>query len=269
MYAGLLITLREGIEAFLVVGILLGYLTKVNQPFLKRYVWIGTILGVLASALLAFLFQLFAVQFSGFAADIFELLVSLAAVGVLTWMVLWMQRQSRGIRAEVEQKVQFAVSTGHILAISILAFVSVLREGLETALFLGALTVTMKDKLLLLGSVFGLLAAVAITYIIFKTTVRLDIRKFFIFTGGLIIFIAAGLLGHAVMTLEELNLVPSIIPHVWDTSRWISDEGLLGRLLHAFIGYAASPSLLHVIAYFSYALFFIYLFVKAIGPKRG
>lgn len=264
MYAGLLITLREGIEAFLVVGILLGYLTKINQPRFKRYVWIGAFLGVLASIILASLFQLLAIQFTGFAAEIFELLVSLLAVGVLTWMVLWMQKQSRTIRAELEYKVQLAVSIGQVLALSTLAFMAVLREGLETALFLGALTVTMKDPLLFLGAIFGLLAAVVITYAIFRTTVRLDIRKFFIVTGVLIIFIAAGLLGHSVMTLEELNLVPSIIPHVWDTSQWISEEGLLGKLLHAFIGYTTSPSLLHVIVYFAYVVFFIYRFVRVI-----
>jgi len=264
MYAGLLVTLREGIEAFLVVGILLGYLTKINQPQFKRYIWTGTIFGVLASAVLALLFQLLAIQFTGIAAEIFELLVSLLAVGVLTWMVLWMQKQSRTIRAELEQKVQIAISTGQVFALSSLAFMAVLREGLETALFLGALTVTMKDPFLLLGAIFGLLAAVVITYTIFRTTVRLNIRTFFIVTGVLIIFIAAGLLGHAVMTLEELNLVPSIISHVWDTSRWISEESLLGKLLHAFIGYTASPSLLHVIVYFAYVVFFIYRFVKVI-----
>ena len=236
MYAGFLITLREGIEAFLVVGILLGFLTKIDQPRYKRQVWIGTLTGVLASIALALLFQLLAFKFMGSAADVFELLISLAAVCVLTWMVLWMQRQSRTIRAEIEQKVKLAVSTGQAFALASLAFISVLREGLETALFLGALAATMKERSLLTGSIFGLLAAIVITYIIFKSTVRLNIRVFFIVTGTLIIFIAAGLLGHAVMTLEELKLIPTIIPHLWDTSRWISDEGLLGRLLHAFIG---------------------------------
>lgn len=261
MYAGLLITLREGIEAFLVVGILLGFLIKIGQPRFKRYVWFGAALGILASAVLAVLFQLLAIQFTGAAAEVFELLVSLAAVCVLTWMVLWMQKQSRTIRAELEQKVKLAVSNGQVFALSSLAFIAVLREGLETALFLGALTATMKDPQLFMGALLGLAAAVAITYVIFKTTVRLDLRKFFLVTGVLIIFIAAGLLGHAVMTLEELNLVPSIVPHVWDTGQWISEEGLLGKLLHAFIGYTASPSLLHVIVYLAYVIFFIYRFI--------
>ncbi|MBI5700179.1 FTR1 family protein [Candidatus Saganbacteria bacterium] len=264
MYAGLLITLREGIEAFLVVGILLGYLTKINQPEFKRYIWWGTWAGILASVILALLFQVLAIQFSGLGAEVFEFLVSLLAVGVLTWMVLWMQRQSRNIKAELEQKVNLAVSTGQVLALSSLAFMAVLREGLETTLFLGALTATMKDPLLLLGSLFGLLVAVVITYIIFRTTVRLDIKKFFFVSGVLIIFIAAGLLGHAVMTLQELNIVPPIIPHIWDTGQWISDEGIVGKLLHAFIGYTASPSLLQVIVYLSYVVFFIYRFMMVI-----
>lgn len=264
MYAGLLITLREGIEAFLVVGILLGYLTKINQPQFKRYIWRGTLAGILVSVVLAFLFQLLAIQFSGLAAEVFELMVSLLAVGVLTWMVLWMQKQSRNIRAELEHKVQIAISTGQIFALSSLAFMAVLREGLETSLFLGALAATMKEPLLLLGSFFGLLLSGMVTYVIFRTTVWLDIRRFFVVTGVLIIFIAAGMLGHAVMTLEELNLVPSIIPHVWDTGQWISEDGLLGKLLHAFVGYTASPSLLHVIIYLVYVVFFIYRFVGVI-----
>lgn len=260
MYAGLLITLREGIEAFLVVGILLGYLTKINQLRYKRYIWQGTIAGVLVSIILALSFQLLAIQFSGPAAEVFELAVSLAAVGVLTWMVFWMQRQSRIIKGELEKKIKIAVSTGQIFALASLAFMAVLREGLETTLFLGALAATMRDPLLLLGAFLGLLVSVIVTYIIFRTTVRLDVRKFFIVSGVLIIFIAAGLLGHTVMTLQELNIVPPLVPHIWDTGGLIGEAGLLGRLLHAFIGYTASPSLMQVMVYFAYLIFFIYRF---------
>src|SRR3972149_5354708 len=129
MIAGTLITIREGLEAFLIVGILVGYLTKASRPQFKVHVWIGTVAALAVSALLAILFQYMAFQFEGASAKIFEAIVALLAVGVLTWMVLWMQRQSRGIKGELEQKADEAISSGQAFALGSLAFISVVREG--------------------------------------------------------------------------------------------------------------------------------------------
>lgn len=264
MIAGTLITIREGLEAFLIVGILIGYLTKVNRPHFKIHVWIGTVAALILSTLLAIFFQLIAFQFEGTAAELFEATVALLAVGVLTWMVLWMQRQSRSIKGELEHKADAAISGGQAFALGSLAFVSVFREGVETALFLSALVVTSRDPQLLPGAALGIVIAAGMTYLLFRSAIRLNLRNFFIFTGIFLILIAAGLVGHSVMALQETGWLPIGTSIAWNLQGFIPDEGLAGRLLHAFFGYEAAPTLLMVFAYVLYVTFFGGQFFNAV-----
>lgn len=264
MIAGTLITIREGLEAFLIVGILIGYLTKVKRPQFKVHVWVGTAAALFVSTLLAILFQFLAFQFEGTAAELFEAIVALLAVGVLTWMVLWMQRQSRGIKGELEQKADQAISSGQAFALGGLAFVSVLREGVETALFLSALLVTSRDMQLFPGAVLGLVIAAGITYLLFRSTIRLNLRNFFIVTGILLILIAAGLIGHSVMALQEVGWLSIGTSVAWNLQEFVPNEGLAGRLLHAFFGYEAAPTFLMVFAYAIYVVFFGGQFFSAV-----
>ncbi len=264
MIAGALITIREGLEAFLIVGILLGYLTKIKRTQFKVHIWIGTLSALAVSALLAILFQYLAFQFEGASAAVFEAVVALLAVGVLTWMVLWMQRQSRGFKSELEQKADEAISSGQAFALGTLAFVSVLREGVETALFISALLVTSRDMQLFSGAALGLVIAAAVTYLLFRSAIRLNLRNFFITTGLLLILIAAGLVGHSVMALQEVGWISFGATIVWDLGRVIPNEGLTGRLLHAFFGYEAAPSLLMALAYILYVVLFGGRFLRVI-----
>lgn len=264
MLTGSLITIREGLEAFLIIGILLGYLSKINQRHLKYHVWIGAGAAILVSALLALAFQALAIQFKGTAAEIFEAAVALLAVGVLTWMVLWMQRQSRGIKGELEQKVDITLSQGQAFGLAGLAFFTVLREGLETALFISAVFVSARDNNLLPGALLGLATAAGITYLIFRSSVRLNLRTFFMVTGSLLILIAAGLVGHSVMVLQEIGWLPFGQATAWNLGWLISNDGVLGRLLHALVGYDAAPSVLMVIAYSFYVLAFGGQFIRTL-----
>ncbi len=256
MIAGALITIREGLEAFLIVGILLGYLTKTKRIQFNIHVWIGAVAALIVSALLAIIFQYMAFQFEGTSAEIFEVVVAMLAVGVLTWMVLWMQRQSRGVKGELEQKADEAISSGQAFALGSLAFVSVLREGVETALFLSAMLVTSRDMLLFPGAILGLVIAAAITYLLFRSAVRLNLRNFFVVTGIFLILIAAGLIGHSVMALQDIGWLPIGTTIAWNLQAIISNDGLAGRLLHAFFGYEAAPTFLMVVAYALYVVFF-------------
>ena len=270
MITGSLITIREGLEAFLIIGILLGYLTKINQPRLKVHIWIGAGAAILISILLTAAFQALAIQFEGAAAELFEAGVALLAVGVLTWMVLWMQRQSRHIKGELEEKVDAALTQGQTFALASLAFVTVLREGLETALFLSAVFITARDDNMLQGAAFGLAVAAGIAYLIFRSAIRLNLRTFFIVTGSFLIVIAAGLVGHSVMALQELGWLPIGTTTAWDLGWLIPNDALSGRLLHAFVGYDAAPSLLMVFAYTTYVLFFgSKFFLSALGSIPG
>lgn len=256
MITGSLITIREGLEAFLIIGTLLGYLTKINQPRLKVQVWIGAGAAFLVSILLTVIFQAMAIQFEGEAAELFEAGIALLAVGLLTGMVLWMQRQSRRIKGELEHKVEAALSQGQTFALAGLAFITVLREGLETALFLSAVFITARDDNMLPGAALGLAISAGIAYLIFRSAIRLNLRTFFIVTTSFLIVVAAGLVGHSVMALQELGWISVGGKTAWDLGWLIPNDALVGRLLHAFVGYEAAPTLLMVFAYMAYVLFF-------------
>ncbi|MBW2149397.1 MAG: FTR1 family protein, partial [Deltaproteobacteria bacterium] len=234
LLSGALITLRESMEAFLVVGILLGFLKKMNAPEFKIHIWLGTLLGLAGSAVITLLFQVLAIRFEGERAEIFELFVSVVAIAVLTWMILWMQRQSRGLRDEIEARISLSIGKGQALALAALAFVTVIREGLETALFLAALAQTTERQSLLTGAVLGVGAAIVLVLLIFQAIIRLNVRWFFIVTGWMLIFIAAGLVSHSLMVLNEIGLVPAIVDPIWNSEFLVSNESLWGKLLHVF-----------------------------------
>ncbi len=268
MLAGILITIREGMEAFLIIGILLGYLKKTRQSKFSYQIWIGSLGAIIVSIGIATLFQLLSVRFSGRTEQIFEAATALVAVVVLSWMVLWMQKQSRTIKGELEEKVQSALSSNQLLALASLAFVAVLREGVETSLFLSALANTAKSGLLL-GSILGLVIAAFLAYLIFNTSVRLNLRLFFIITGTLLIFISAGILGHAIRELEELGIVRGYLAQVtWNTSWLVADKSLAGKMLSVFVGYNSKPILLQIIAYIAYVVTFGTMFYGAINQGR-
>ena len=263
MIAGMLITIREGLEAFLITGILLGYLRKVGRPALSRYVWAGTIVGVLASIGLTMIFQRLAVEFEGHRAALFEATASAIAVPILSYMVLYMQRQSHKLKGEAEVKAELAISTGQVLALGTLAFITVFREGLETALFLTALTTRVSGGGLMPGAILGLVLAAAIAYTIFASTIRLNLRRFFIVTGFLLVFIAAGLCAHIFMALHEAGF-HLLGTTAWSTKAILDSESFLGRLLHAFMGYHDEPTVIQVVAYFGYLGIMSWAFLRAV-----
>ncbi len=264
MVAGLLITIREGMEAFLMIGILLGYLTKINQARLKNYIWTGAGAAFVLSVLLAFAFQAFAIRFEGEAAEIFEGAVASFAASVLTWMILWMQRQSRGLKGELELKIDNSLSQGQTFGLAGLAFFTVLREGIETALFISAVFISAKDNQLMWGAISGLVIAAGITYLIFRSAIKLNLRNFFKATGSLMILIAAGLVGHSVMALQEIGWIAFWRNTAWDIGWIISNDSFLGRLLHVFIGYDAAPSIFMIAAYSLYTLMIGGYFIRTV-----
>ncbi|MEE8448725.1 MAG: FTR1 family protein [Thermodesulfobacteriota bacterium] len=267
MLAGMLITIREGVEAFLITGILLVYLKKVGYASLEKYVWAGTILGVIISIALALAFQTLAIQFEGPGAAIFEALASIIAIPILSYMLIWMQGQSTSIKGDIEVKAEMFTYSGRVLPLAFLAFVTVLREGLETALFLTALSSRAAGSGLLLGAALGLVIAAAIVYLIFVSTVRLNLGTFFAVTGALLLFVAAGLVSHVFMALQEVGF-PPIIANIWSTKHIIDAEGLVGRLLHAFVGYHDEPSLIQALAYFTYLGVMGWAFIRKVRLTR-
>lgn len=265
-----MITFREGLEAFLIVGIILAYLARTRQEELKKYVYYGTGVAIAASLIVAVAFNTLAVQFAGRNEQLFEGVVMLLAAAVLTSMIIWMLRESTHIKANIQHRASQSATTG----LAILAFVSVFREGIETVLFLGAAALGAERSTdVLAGGIAGLAVSLVVTYVVFKSTVNLDIRVFFRVTSVFLILFAAGLTAHGVHELQEAAVVPVISEHVWDTNSILDENGTAGSLARSLLGYNGNPSLLEVLSYAGYYvstyLFYRYTTRKTMNSRNA
>ena len=250
MLASLLITLREGLEAALIIGIILAYLSRTGNRQGFKPVWLGTGLAVLASLLVGGIIYGVAGGMTGRGEEIFEGIAMFLAVSILTWMIFWMRRQSINVREHLQAQIHSALLRSSSLALVGLAFVVVVREGIETALFLFASTsVAESTTASLFGGLLGLVIAAVIGYSIYKGSARLNLRAFFNATSVVLIIFAAGLLAHGIHEFQEAGLLPVIVEHVWDINNTIPESSTLGEFLKAIVGYNGNPSLLEVIAY--------------------
>jgi len=252
MLPSYLLSLREGIEAALIVGIVLGALRQMRRTDLSSAVWFGVISASILSVLVGTILTLLGLSFEGRAEEIFEGVTMLLAAGVLTWMIFWMSRQARNIKGELESGVRKAAFEGGKRGLFILAFLAVLREGIELAFFLVASVFASNVQQTLIGALLGLGTAILLGWSLFATTVRLDLRRFFQVTGFLLILFAAGLVGHGVHEFNEAGIIPSVVEHVWDMNPILDENATLGLMLKALFGYNGNPSLTEVLAYFAY-----------------
>ncbi len=252
MIAALLLAFREGLEAALILGIVLGVLRRVGRRDQKKIVWLGAgMAGLLSLGTGVGLYAL-GISFEGRAEEVFEGLAMLLAAGVLTWMIFWMDRQGRHVQAELERDVRRAAMGGGTWAIFSLAFLAVLREGIELALFLTAATFTVTAAATLIGGLLGLGLAALAGWLIFATTARLDVRTFFRLTSIVLIVFAAGLVAHGIHELNEAGIVPAVVEHVWDINPVLDENSSGGLILKTLLGYNGNPSLTEGAAYFCY-----------------
>lgn len=251
MLSSYLLSLREGIEAALIIGILLGAVRLIKRPALVPAIWFGTLSAVALSILSAVLLTLLGLELEGAAEAIFEGATMLIAAALLTWMIFWMSGHARTLKTSLEADVHRASQFGK-RAIFFVAFIAVLREGIELALFLTASAFVAGSVQTLLGAALGLGTAILLGWSLFASTVRLDLRRFFQVTGVLLIFFAAGLFAHGIHEFIEVGWLPAIVENVWDVSFILSKESVLGQLMSALFGYNPSPDLTEVIAYLAY-----------------
>ena len=253
MLSSLLITLREGLEAALIIGIILAYLARTNNRQGFRPVWLGVSLAVLGSLIAGVLIFFLAGEFTGRAEEIFEGFAMFLATGVLTWMIFWMRKQAVNIKAHLHAQIRSVLIRGSSLGLVILAFVVVVREGIETVLFLFAATrVAESPALFTLGGFLGLVMALGIGYSIYKGSSRLNLRAFFNVTSLILIMFAAGLLAHGIHEFHEAGIIPVVVEHVWDINHILPEKSTFGQFLTAIVGYNGNPSLVEVVAYFVY-----------------
>lgn len=275
MLPSYLLSLREGLEAALVIGIVLGALRKIRRTDLAPALWFGVLGAVGVSIVSAILLTMLGLSLEGSAEQIYEGATMLLAAGILTWMIFWMSGQARHLKGELEDGVNKAAASTGKKAIFWLAFVAVVREGVELALFITAAffvgnneNVGLNTIQTLAGVVLGLGTSVLLGWSLFATTVRLDLRRFFQVTGLLLILFAAGLVAHGVHEFNEINWIPSIIEHIWDFNTVINETSLMGELLKTLFGYNGNPSLTEMIGYFGYLITVTILFTRSTSIKH-
>ena len=271
-----LLSLREGLEAALIIGILLGALSKIRRTDLAPTLWLGALSAIGVSILTAVLLTTFGMSLEFPAEAIFEGITMLIAAGILTWMIFWMSKQARFLKSELEAGVNKAVASTGKSPVFWLAFIAVVREGIELALFITAAFFAgnqsgMSSDIIqtLVGTILGVGTAALLSWTLFATTVRLDLRRFFQVTGFVLILFAAGLIAHGVHEFNEVGWIPSVIEHVWNVDSVISESSLVGQLLKTLFGYNSSPSLTEMIAYFAYLATVIVLWRRDTAPIKA
>lgn len=250
LVAAFILFLREGLEASLVVSILLAALRQMKQTEQMRAVWIGIGLAVLASFGGGVIIYQTVREYDGSTFQtIFETVTYLVAVVLLTSMTFWLQAHSRSLKKEITSRIAVG---GSGLALGLLAFSTVGREGLETAVFSLALAFQASGMVLLIGASLGILASIGLCWLIYRLGYRLDFRVFFRVMGILLLFFAAGLLADAIQNLQELGWLSLGARQLWDTSRFLSEDSTVGDILHTFLGYADAPTILQTLFYVCY-----------------
>jgi high-affinity iron transporter len=270
MIPSFIITFREALEAALIIGIILSFLSRTNQTKYNNIVYLGVVSGVVGSIIGAFLFNHITGGFSGRAEQIFEGFTMLIGAVLLTTMILWMMKQKH-VAKELEEKVSTEITEAHKLGLFSLVFIAILREGIETVIFLEASSF-ISEKNTIIGAVLGIVAAIFLGYAIFVGSMKINLKKFFNVTSILLILFAAGLVAHGVHELQEAGIVPIVVEHIWDINPAVNldggysalhEKGLIGSIFVNLFGYNGNPSLLEALSYFAY-LILVFLLWKNI-----
>jgi high-affinity iron transporter len=245
--SALLIALREGVEMALIVGIVLAYLSNIGARSAQRWVWLGVGSAALVSLGFLGVLNLLEHEFEGAVEQIYEGSAMLLAAAFLTWMIFWMMQRSRYVASELRAGIQDVLAHGAAAwGLFLLAFFTVVREGVETALLLFAAPGQGK----LLGAILGFVIAIGIGVLIYAYGRRIDLRSFFRVTGILLVVFAAGLVTHGVHEFVEAGLPGG--PVVFDLTATLPDEDGVGSVLRALLGYSEDPTWLELVAYVAY-----------------
>ncbi len=249
------ITLREGVEASLIIGIIAAFLVKEGRRDAMRQMWLGIGVAVALCIGVAVLLEVVDQQLPQRQQEGLETIVALIAVSAVSYMIVWMRRHARGIKAQLEGDAASALAAGSALALVGMAFLAVLREGFETSVFLIAAFHDSTDTTAAgAGSVLGLLAAVAIGLGLYRGGVRINLTRFFRLTGIVLVFVAAGLLASAAHTAHEAGWINGLQGQVVDLSWLVKPGTVSGSLLTGMLGLQPSPTAIEAIVYLGFAV---------------
>jgi high-affinity iron transporter len=269
--AAFVVLLREGFEASLLVAIVLAYLTQIGHDKQRRQVWYGVGAAIVVSLVLGgFLFATVG-ELEGPAEKIFEACALFLAVGFLTYMVLWMRRESRALAGNIRREVDSAVGRGGGIALALLVFVMVLREGIETSLFVFGIARASTPLQTAIGAAAGILAAIGLGYAVYALGTRINLGAFFKYTGAFLIIVAAGLLAQGIVGIQEAGLVPAFFYPLWDVTGMsiLGATSAFGQFLGILVGWDPRPDLLEFSVWLIYLLAVGYAFFRPQEPAAG
>lgn len=263
MLVPFLIMVREGVEAALIVGIIAGYLKSTGREEWMPLVWVGIVAAILLCLALGIILDMVSADFPQKQQELFAAIIGLIAVFLLTSMVFWMRKAARSIKGELQHSIDEALGDhdGKAMALVFMAFLAVAREGLESVFFLLATFQQGTGLAAPIGALAGVLVAAGIGYAIYLGTVRLNLRRFFRWTGVLILVVAAGLLAGSLRALHEAGWWNSLQQTAFDLSHVLPTDGFLGSILSGVFGYVDTPTVGEVAVYVIFLAITIPLFL--------
>lgn len=272
MFIAFLIMLREGFEATLIMGILASYLVHTGRSKTLPSLWIGGTAALAISMVLGVALQLTGTEFPLRQRELFEGSVGLIAVGILVSMVFWMRKAGRSIKKELESKIDSSLKTqvsGWNWSLALLAFLVTGREGFEAAVFLIAVIQQSPGPVVPVGAVLGLITAAILGWAVFKGGMRIDLRRFFRWTGAFVILVAGGLLASSLNEFHEAGIWNYLQATAFDLSAVLPSDGIAGTLLGGLLGYRDAPSVGEVVAYLGFVIPALILFLMPNSASSG
>ncbi|MGY5045027.1 iron uptake transporter permease EfeU [Streptomyces sp. 900105755] len=270
MFSNYLIGLREGLEASLVVCILIAYLVKTGRTDALKPIWIGIAVAVLIAMGFGCALEFGSQELTFEAQEALGGSLSIVAVGLVTWMVFWMRRTARHLKAELHGKLDaaLAMGTGALVAT---AFLAVGREGLETALFVWASVHAASDGTPrpLIGVALGLASAVLLGWLFYRGALRINLAKFFTWTGAMLVVVAAGVLAYGFHDLQEADWIPGLTSQAFDISGTVPPDSWYGTLLKGVFNFQPDPTVLQVTVWLLYLVPTLAFFFAPVGFGSG
>lgn len=268
MIGNYLIGLREGLEAALIVSILIAYLVKTDRRHLLPRIWMGVAAAVILSISIGALLTFGTRSLTFEAQEAIGGFMSILAVGLVTWMIFWMATNARNLKGELHAAVDKAMDAG-TWGLVVVAFLAVAREGIETALFIWAAARSAQQGVAPLGgALLGIATAVALGYLIYRGALRLNLAKFFTWTGAALIIVAAGVLAYGVHDLQEAGILPGLNNLAFDVSGVIQPGTWYAALLKGTVNFSPAMTVLEVAVWVLYVAIVMTLFVRTVrAPK--
>jgi high-affinity iron transporter len=272
--SGLLTGLREGVEAALIVSIILAYLARTGNRRHFSRIWLGTAAATLVSLAAGTAIYLTTRTLPARAEQLYEGATMLVAAAVVTWMLFWMRRQAAAVKGDLQARLDRALTEGSVWGLTVLAFTAIIREGIETSLFLvgQANSAESGAPSIFAGALVGLAIAILLGYGFYRGTRRINLASFFRWTGIALVFIAAGLLAHAIHEFVEAGVITVGTGTAYDISAVLPHDeaggNLVGQFLAALLGYSSKPEIVSLATHLTYLVAVLALYLRPVRPTQ-